>query len=137
MTEERNERERYSERQLSDLLNNLIDAWDELQVRKRQLQEFRRNTSEPRPPGAVFADIGSLTRYNNDKARYEQQIEDLSAQKLAAEVAHREVAEEVRKILPDNHTVIHHYPGGDQLEPARYSIDHKAGSINIRWTKGD
>jgi len=82
MGEEYSERAPHSGQHISELLDNLICALYEQRARQHRLYEFKATRRAPRS-SQVFEDVHTLAEYNNDKARYEQELEAITYQKEA------------------------------------------------------
>src|SRR5919199_301596 len=108
MSEERAEHQQYSEREISEKLDQLIAAWHEAEAARGALREFYSKYEHPPPPLAkVFEDASSLTEYHNAQARYSRNLEEVTEQCRHAEERLEEAASEVRSILPRGTSVFH------------------------------
>ena len=147
MSEEHSKWEPHSGQLISKLLDNLIGALYEQRARQRRLSQFRATRRLPGPP-RIFEDVNALAEYNNDKARYEQELKTITNQKEAADETVAKLQSSVKSILPENTTVMHTYGGEETELQGRYAIryerspgDHlyrsgeRPGSIRVQRTK--
>jgi hypothetical protein len=66
VTEEHTKPQTYSEREISEKLDELISAWHEVEVARGALKEFYSKYEHPPPPlTKVFEDAASLAEYHN------------------------------------------------------------------------
>ena len=149
MTEERAERESYTERNVSKLLDQFIDAQFEVEEVQRRARQY--DTSHPLPPTPPerFADVRALANYASAQVRHEQTLDQLDKAQREAEQRLRMVEGKVAALLPLGSTVVHAYEGAHPEEftgqceiihdPAtdhdpRLSAD--VPNIRVRWLRG-
>ena len=115
MTEERAERESYTERNVSKLLDQFIDAQFEVEEVQRRARQY--DTSHPLPPTPErFADVRALADYASAQVRHEQTLDQLDKDQREAEQRLRIVEGKVAALLPLGSTVAHAYEGAHPEE---------------------
>lgn len=130
------EREPHSGRHISELLDDLIAALYEQRARQRRLYDFKASRRAPRP-SQVFEDANALAEYNNDKARYERELEAITSQKEAADETVAKLESGVKSILPVNSAVIHTYGGKEAELQGRYAIRYERSPNDLRTRPGE
>ena len=149
MTEERAEKESYTERNVSKLLDQLIDAQFEVEEVQRRARQY--DTSHPLPPTPPerFADVRALADYASAQVRHEQTLDQLDKDQREAEQRLRMVEGKVAALLPLGSTVAHAYGGAN---PDEYGVlceithdqafNHNSRmpvdvpNIRVRWFRG-
>jgi hypothetical protein len=148
MTEERAEKESYTERNVSKLLDQFIDAQFEAAEAQQRARQYK--TSQPLPPTPErFADVRALANYASAQVRHEQILDQLDKGQREAEQRLRMVEGKVAALLPLGSTVVHAYGGAN---PDEYGIlceiTHDQASnhdprmpvdvpnIRVRWFSG-
>ena|SRR3712207_105311 len=148
MTEERAERESYTERNVSKLLDQFIEAQFEAAKAQQRARQYK--TSHPLPPAPErFADVRALANYASAQVRHEQTLDQLNKAQLEAEQRLRIVEGKVAALLPLGSTVVHAYGGANRHEygvlcevvhdqasnhDSRLPVD--APNIRVRWFSG-
>src|SRR5918994_2758704 len=119
MTEERAEKESYTERNVSKLLDQFIDAQFEVEEVQRRARQY--DTSHPLPPTPPerFADVRALADYASAQVRHEQALDQLDKDQREAEQRLRIVEGKVAALLPLGSTVAHAYGGAN---PDEYGV---------------
>jgi hypothetical protein len=120
--------EGYSEQQVAELFDQLIDAQDDLLHHHRVWEDYRKTHGSPLPP-ASFESVKSLTDYNERKARWEREEQDLRERATTASRQHGSVSERVKGILPEDAPVTHTYGGENAERQGRYRITNTIGTI--------
>ena len=149
MTEERAEMESYTERNVSKLLDQFIDAQFEVEEVQRRARQY--DTSHPLPPTPPerFADVRALADYASAQVRHEQTLDQLDKDQREAEQRLRIVEGKVAALLPLGSTVAHGYGGAN---PDEYGVlceithdqafNHNSRkpvdipNIRVRWFRG-
>ena len=148
MTEERAERESYTERNVSRLLDQFIDAQFEAAEAQQRARQYK--TSHPLPPPPQrFADVRALANYASAQVRHQQTLGQLDKAQREAEQRLRMVEGKVAALLPLGSTVVHAYGGAN---PDEYGIlceithdqasDHESRfpvgvpNVRVRWFSG-
>lgn len=149
MTEERAQRESYTERNVSKLLDQFIDAQFEAAKAQQRARQYK--TSHPLPPAPPerFADVGALANYASAQVRHDQTLDQLDKAQREAEQRLRMVEGKVAALLPLGSTVVHAYGGAN---PNEYGVlceiihDRAADrdprmpvdvpNIRVRWFSG-
>jgi hypothetical protein len=135
VTEERTQPQTYSERQISEKLDQLISAWHEVEVARGALREFYSKYEHPPPPHTkVFEGAASLAEYHNAQARYSRKLEEVTERARRSEQELEEAASEVRSILPMGTSVFHNYVGRREEPPehsGRYRLAHAINTIHV------
>jgi hypothetical protein len=148
MADERAERESYTERNVSKLLDQFIEAQFEAAEAQQRARHYK--TSHPLPPPPErFADVRALANYASAQVRHEQTLDQLDKVQRDAEQRLRMVEGKVAALLPLGSTVVHGYGG---VNPGEYGvlceITHDQASnhnsrmpvdvpyIRVRWFSG-
>ena len=148
MTENRAERESYTERNASKLLDQFIDAQFEAAEAHQRARQYK--TSHPLPPTPQrFADVRALANYASAQVRHEQTLDQLDKAQREAEQRLRMVEGKVAALLPPGSTVVHAYGGAN---PDEYGVlceithdrafNHNSRkpvdipNIRVRWFRG-
>ena len=146
MTEERAEKESYSERNVSKLLDQFIDAQFEVEEVQRRARQY--DTSHPLPPTPPerFADVRALADYASAQVRHEQALDQLDKDQREAEQRLRIVEGKVAALLPPGSTVAHAYGGAhpdehgilceithDQASDRGPRMPVDVPNIRVRW----
>jgi hypothetical protein len=148
MTDERAERESYTERNVSKLLDQFIDAQFEAAQAHQRARQYK--TSHPIPPTPErFADVRALANYASAQVRHEQTLDQLDKGQREAEQRLRMVEGKVAALLPLGSTVVHAYGGANPNEyGVLCEITHDQASnhdprmpvdvpnIGVRWFSG-
>jgi hypothetical protein len=148
MTEERAEKESYTERNVSKLLDQFIDAQFEAAQAYQRARQYK--TSHPLPPTPErFADVRALANYASAQVRHEQTLDQLDKGQREAEQRLRMVEGKVAALLPLGSTVVHAYGGANPNEyGVLCEITHDQASnhdppmpgdvpnIRVRWFSG-
>jgi hypothetical protein len=113
--------EGYSEQQISELFDQLIDARADLQHHQREWEDYRKTHGSPLPP-ASFENLKSLTDYNERKALREREARDLQERATTASRQHESVYERVKAVLPRDRSITHTYGGENAERQGRYRI---------------
>ena len=149
MVKERAEMESYTERNVSKLLDQLIDAQFEAAEAQQRARQY--NTSHPLPPTPPerFADVRALADYASAQVRHEQTLDQLDKDQREAEQRLRMVEGKVAALLPLGSTVVHAYGGANPDEygvlceitheqafnhDSRMPVD--VPNIRVRWFSG-
>ena len=135
MTEERGKQQQYSEREISEKLDELIGAWHEVEATRGALREFHAKYEHPPPPPSmVFEDALSLAEYNSAEARYSHKLEEATERYLRSEERFQQAADVVGSILPRGTFVFHNYIPSRE-EPSeragRYRLAHAKDTIDL------
>jgi hypothetical protein len=137
MTEERADPPVYSEADISEVLDDLIDAMHEVENKRRFVKEYR-NTHRPPvvPQSRLFEDAASLTEHKNAHTKYIQGLEDAMAEQTRSEERFEAQGAKIKDILPRDTHVIHSYTLRSSAQAARlgrYRITHTypAGKIDV------
>jgi hypothetical protein len=118
--------EGHSAQSISVLLDELVDAWEDLHAGLGQ------QTFEPPPqPPASFEDVQSLADYNQRRARWLRGREEVRNVGAGINRTFEQASERVRAILPRNTSITHVYQGDAAERAGRYLIAHSHGSIEI------
>ena len=148
MTEERAEKESYTERNVSKLLDQYIDAQFEAAEAQQRARQYK--TSHPLPPAPErFADVRALANYASAQVRHEQTLDQLDKGQREAEQRLRIVEGKVAALLPLGSSVVHAYGGAN---PDEYGVlceithdqafNHNSRmpvdipNIRVRWFRG-
>ena len=148
MTEEHAEKESYSERNVSKLLDQFIDSQFEAAEAQQRARQYK--TSHPLPPAPErFAGVRALANYASAQVRHEQILDQLDKDQREAEQRLRMVEGKVAALLPLGSTVAHAYGGAN---PNEYGVlceithdqapDHDSRmpvdipNIRVRWFRG-
>ena len=148
MVKERAEKESYTERNVSKLLDQFIDAQFEAAEAQQRARQYK--TSHPLPPAPErFADVRALANYASAQVRHEQILDQLDKDQREAEQRLRMVEGKVAALLPLGSTVAHAYGGAN---PNEYGVlceithdqapDHDSRmpvdipNIRVRWFRG-
>jgi hypothetical protein len=151
MTEERaekDEKESYTERNISKLLDQFVEAQFEAAEAQERARQYK--TSHPLPPPPErFADVRALANYASAQVRHEQTLDQLDKAQREAEQRLRTVEGIVAALLPLGSTVVHAYGGAN---PNEYGVlceiihdqapDHDprlpvdVPNIRVRWFSG-
>ena len=148
MTEERAAQESYTERNVSKLLDQFIDAQFEAAQAHQRARQYK--TSHPLPPTPErFADVRALANYASAQVRHEQTLDQLDKGQREAEQRLRMVEGKVAALLPVGSTVVHAYGGANRNEyGVLCEITHDQASnhnprtpvdvpnIRVRWFSG-
>ena len=148
MTEERAKRESYTERNVSKLLDQLIDAQFEAAEAQQRARQYK--TSHPLPPVPErFADVRALANYASAQVRHEQTLDQLDKDQREAEQRLRIVEGKVAALLPLGSTVAHAYEGAhpdehgilceiihDQASDRDPRMPVDVPNIRVRWFSG-
>jgi hypothetical protein len=131
MTEERTEQHHYSEPDIAEILDELIDATQQVAASKRAVDEYRDNKKRPAMPDSnVFEDTERLAEYVNALADYDQGLTFALLKQTTSETRLEEQEGKVRTFLPRNSHVFHYY-AMQQKRPrgrvGRYRITHYPG----------
>ena len=146
MTEERAEKESYTERNVSKLLDQLIDAQFEVEEVQRRARQYDMSHPLPPTPPERFADVRALADYASAQVRHEQTLAQLDKGQREAEQRLRIVEGKVAALLPPGSTVAHAYEGAHPKEHGilceithDQSSDHdprmavNVPNIRVRW----
>jgi hypothetical protein len=133
MTEERAAPHLYSEPDVSEMLDDLIDARHEVAFKHRFVEEYR-NTHQPlaKPQTKVFEDAASLTEHTNAHTRYVRGLDEVMEEKTRSEERFEAQVDKIKAILPRDTHVFHSYAlrRSDQAERfGRYQITHTPGGL--------
>jgi hypothetical protein len=148
MVKERAEKESYTERNVSKLLDQFVDAQFEAAEAQQRARQYK--TSHPLPPAPErFADVRALANYASAQVRHEQILDQLDKDQREAEQRLRMVEGKVAALLPLGSTVAHAYGGAN---PNEYGVlceithdqapDHDSRmpvdipNIRVRWFRG-
>jgi hypothetical protein len=85
MTEERAEKESYSERNVSKVLDQFIDTQFEVEEVQRRARQYDMSHPLPPTPPERFADVRELADYASAQARHEQTLDQLDKAQREAE----------------------------------------------------
>jgi hypothetical protein len=148
MADQRVERESYTERNVSKLLDQFIEAQFEAAGAQQRARHYKTTHSLP-PPPERFADVRALANYASAQVRHEQTLDKLDKAQREAEQRLRMVEGKVAALLPLGSTVVHAYGGAN---PDEYGIlceithdqasDHESRfpvdvpNIRVRWFSG-
>ena len=148
MVNERAEKESYTERNVSKLLDQYIDAQFEAAEAQQRARQYK--TSHPLPPAPErFADVRALANYASAQVRHEQTLDQLDKGQREAEQRLRIVEGKVAALLPLGSTVAHAYGGAHPDEhgilceithdqafnhDSRLPVD--IPNIRVRWFRG-
>ena len=121
----------HAPRGTSEPLDNLICTLYEQSARHPRLYEFKATRRAPRP-SQVFEDVNALAEYNNHRARYEQELEDITYQKEVDDKTVAQLESSVKSILPAKTAVMYGYgaqevdlPDGPARRPLRLRSSRK------------
>jgi hypothetical protein len=148
MVNERAEKESYTERNVSKLLDQYIDAQFEAAEAQQRARQYK--TSHPLPPAPErFADVRALANYASAQVRHEQTLDQLDKGQREAEQRLRIVEGKVAALLPLGSSVVHAYGGAN---PDEYGVlceithdqacNHNSRlpvdipNIRVRWFRG-
>ena len=148
MVNERAEKESYTERNVSKLLDQYIDAQFEAAEAQQRARQYK--TSHPLPPAPErFADVRALANYASAQVRHEQTLDQLDSGQREAEQRLRIVEGKVAALLPLGSSVVHAYGGAN---PDEYGVlceithdqafNHNSRmpvdipNIRVRWFRG-
>ncbi len=148
MADQRAERESYTERNVSKLLDQFIEAQFEAAEAQQRARHYKTTHSLP-PPPERFADVRALANYASAQVRHEQTLDQLDKVQREAEQRLRMVEGKVAALLPLGSTVVHAYGGANQGEyGVLCEIIHDQASkhdshmpvavpnIRVRWFSG-
>jgi hypothetical protein len=122
--------ERYSEQEISRLLDHLIDAWADFEDKNRQWRESRETRGAyPQPPSS-FEDVKALADYQQLKAQWEQEEQVIGDPLSAASKRYESLTEQVRALLPRDAPVTHVYSGNVTERAGQYRIVHSLSAYN-------
>jgi hypothetical protein len=104
--------------------NDLVKAWETLQSRREDLNEYK-DTQEgpPLPQTYEFESLGALSEYHQKRRRYEHELEERERLYREAEKEFAERSETVMDILPEGYQTYHQYQNRD------YTIKHAKGGF--------
>ena len=148
MVNERAEKESYTERNVSKLLDQYIGAQFEAAEAQQRARQYK--TSHPLPPAPErFADVRALANYASAQVRHEQTLDQLDKGQREAEQRLRIVEGKVAALLPLGSSVVHAYGGAN---PDEYGVlceithdqafNHNSRlpvdipNIRVRWFRG-
>lgn len=148
MSEEPARRESYTERNVSKLLDQFIDAQFEAAKAQQRARQYK--SSHPLPPAPErFADVRALANYASAQVRHEQTLDQLDKAQREAEQRLRTVEGKVAALLPLGSSVVHAYGGAN---PDEYGVlceiihdrspDHDSRlpvdvpNMRVRWFSG-
>jgi hypothetical protein len=118
--------EHYSEQQVSELFDQLIDAQADLRHHQRVWEDYRK-TSPHRP--ASFESVQSLTDYNERIERWEREERALGERASMTTRQLKSVYERVKEVLPIDSSVTRTYGGGNAERQGRYRITYTTDDI--------
>jgi hypothetical protein len=134
MTEEEQEHEEHGEREqdtvqhISNLLDELIDAQHQVQDTRAEEEMFRDAHGEPPATQRVaFHDIEELAQYNERRAQYAGELEEVTNRHQEAIRRYEAAVEEVKEVLPTGSSVFHNYEGEGE-RAGRYQIARWGGA---------
>jgi hypothetical protein len=145
MVKERAEKESYTERNVSKLLDQFIDAQFEAAEAQQRARQYK--TSHPLPPAPErFADVRALANYASAQVRHEQILDQLDKDQREAEQRLRMVEGKVAALLPLGSTVARAYEGAhpdehgilceithDQASDRDPRMPVDVPNIRVRW----
>ena len=148
MVNERAEKESYTERNVSKLLDQYIDAQFEAAEAQQRARQYK--TSHPLPPAPErFADVRALANYASAQVRHEQTLDQLDKGQREAEQRLRIVEGKVAALLPLGSSVVHAYGGAipdeygvlceithDQAFNHNSRLPVDIPNIRVRWFRG-
>ncbi len=119
----------YSEQQISNLFDELIEVWAAWQTSLSAWSDFRMHNPYPREPEGVL-DTKSLAEYRRAVSEHERNRERVDSEHRGHNRRYEGITSRVREILPRDSTVEHTY-GGDNADLAgEYRISHDFGEHN-------
>ena len=149
MTEERAEKESYSEHSVSGLLDQFIDAQFEAQEAQRRVEIYRTSHLQAPTPPDRFENVRELANYASAQVRHEQTLEQLDKDQQEAEQRMKDAQGRVAALLPLGSTVVHAYEGAHPEEfTGQCEITHDPATdhdprlpadvpyIRVRWLRG-
>ena len=148
MAKERAKKESYTERNVSKLLDQFIDAQFEAAKAQQRARQYK--TSHPLPPAPErFADVRALANYASAQVRHEQTLDQLDKDQQEAEQRMKDAQGRVAALLPLGSTVVHAYEGAHPEEfTGQCEITHDPATdhdprlpadvpyIRVRWLRG-
>ena len=121
--------EEYSEQKISEILDGLIDTWEEVQAVQRKLVEYEKPL--PNPP-APIVNVRILAEFVREKTRRERALLDTTQLKNELEGKLEEIASEIKPILPENIPILYTYQGKNvERHRKRYGIILEQGSVRL------
>lgn len=123
----------YSEREITALLDELLDAYIEALNEREDRNTARENHVNPQPPSS-FEDAESLADYHQRKVEWQQRNEAASRPSRAADQRFAEVSERVKEILPTGTAVTHRYRGAVSEQAIRWRIANVNERIEVQRT---
>ena len=148
MADQRAERESYTERNVSKLLDQFIEAQFEAAGAQQRARHYKTTHSLP-PPPERFADVRALANYASAQVRHEQTLDQLDKVQREAEQRLRIVEGKVAALLPPGSAVAHAYGGAhpdehgilceithDQASDRDPRMPVDVPNIRVRWFSG-
>jgi hypothetical protein len=116
---------------IQSLLTRLLEAQTRASEAEGQLDTFRVRTA-PAPASAEFKDVQALAHYVNQRARYQRELDQLTAEYQEHLQKYEDVKGAVAAILPPGTSIVHDYQGG------HYQISHTPGRrVEVRQLTHD
>ena len=136
MTEEQGGYQEYSVQDISNLLDEVIEASYEAEAAEDSLKDYEANNDPPSLPDAQeFGDAGALAEFKADEARYNRGLQEATQERDRSSQRFERVADTLRDILPSGTQVFHHYDSeAPSVQMGRYRIAHHlGGSIEVAY----
>ncbi len=134
MAEGDDQREQNSVQDISNLLDELVDAHHEVEAARVQEEAFR-STHEQLAvaPNTSFPNIEELVKYNEQRAHvYDTELKQVRGHLQEKNRWYREVAELVVQVLPVGSSVHHAYGGGNEEHAGHYRVSHpQTGNVVV------
>ncbi len=128
MVERRAEPPEYSRRQISKLLDDLIERWRE----RNNARSMEPDYPPPGEPPKVFENVDKLVEYNNARVRYERSQKRVAQDKEQAAKRFEEESERVSQVLPSGTRIVYAYKGMTEYPGNTYTITHtSSGEIVV------
>ena len=121
--------EEYSEQKISEMLDGLIDTWEEVQAVQRKLIEYEKPLPDPPSP---IVNVRILADFVREKMRRERALLDTTQLKNELEGKLEEIASGIKPILPENIPILYTYQGENiDRKRKRYGIVLEQGSVRL------
>ncbi len=119
--------------------DELVEAWEEQLEAQLQHDAFTRENPLPEPPGMVIEGVKALIEYDRRKWQYEERLEELNTSIQERTARLDGVANIVKLLLPEGHSLRHTYQGTrPEFEGWAYRIEHeRAPGWAARGARGE
>jgi hypothetical protein len=114
------------------LLDDLLDANEELQTARTEEEMFASQGGPPPVPrGMEFHAIEQLVIHNELRTNYENGLQERQSRRAEAESRYHSLASKVAEVIPEGAVVVHEYRGIKPQLRGRHRVTYDGNDVQI------